>query len=71
MGTINIPDQEERLEMGVVGMTPLEAFIEEHNETRAKFSKIETTLDRHEKSFLTVREHKKQVSIYNENDVHL
>ena len=41
MGTINIPDQEERLEMGVVGMTPLEAFIEEHNETRAKFSKIE------------------------------
>ena len=53
-------------EYNVMGMTPLDAFMEEHNENRAKFSKIETALDRYEKNHITVREYKKQVSIYNE-----
>lgn len=50
----------------VYGTTPLEAFMEEHNETRAEFAKINNKINKFEKSYITVREYKKQINVYND-----
>jgi len=59
-------DDKTAVTTNIYGVTPLEAFMEEHNETRAEFSKLNNKISKFEKSYITVREYKKQVNIYND-----